>query len=101
MFSAYATHHRNDLWDEPFVYRPERFADNAEADWHPFKYFPFSHGPHVCIGKRFAMMEGVLVLATIARRAMIRLADPNHIVKPAPRITLQMSEFPITVTPRH
>lgn len=100
MFSSYATHHRDDLWDEPFVYRPERFADNAEADWHPFKYFPFSHGPHVCIGKRFAMMEGVLVLATIARQATIRLADPNYVVKPVPRITFQMSDFPITVIPR-
>ncbi len=100
MFSAYATHHRADLWEEPFAYRPERFADNAEADWHKFKYFPFSYGPHICIGNRFAMMEGVLALATIAQQINIRLADPSHIVKSMPRITLQMSEFPVKVTAR-
>lgn len=100
MLSSYATHHREDLWDEPYAYRPERFANNAEAGWHKFKYFPFGRGSHICIGNRFAMMEEVLVLATLAQRVKIRLADPNHVVKPEPRITLQMNRFPVHFVPR-
>jgi len=100
VLSSYATHRRPDLWEDAEAFRPERFADNAEASWHKFKYFPFSHGPHICIGNRFAMMEGVLALATLAQHRQIRLADPSFEIVPQPRVTLQVDEFPVEVSVR-
>jgi hypothetical protein len=53
-----------------------------------FAYLPFSGGPRVCIGSAFAMMEGVLVLAAIARKYRVRLAPDQQIV-PWPVFTLR------------
>lgn len=93
--SIYGIHHRDDLWGDPDTYRPERFADNAEAEWHKVQYMPFSTGPHVCIGNRFAMMEAVLVLATLVSRMTFALADPDFVLEPIPLITLNCGELPM------
>jgi cytochrome P450 len=42
----------------------------------------------VCIGEQFAWMEGMLALATIAKRWRLRLV-PGHRVVPQPIITLR------------
>ncbi|MFN9918250.1 MAG: cytochrome P450 [Acidobacteriota bacterium] len=54
--------------------RPELFADPERFDplrpppEHRFAYLPFGAGARLCIGERFAWMEGVLCLATMAQR---------------------------------
>ena len=53
-----------------------------------FAYFPFGGGPRVCVGERFAWMEGVLLLAAVAQRWRFRLV-PGHQVEPRPQITLR------------
>jgi cytochrome P450 len=45
-------------------------------------------GPRQCIGESFAWMEGVLVLATIAKRWRFRLVSGRR-VKVQPLITLR------------
>ena len=45
-----------------------RCAIDRAAALAPFTYFPFGGGPRQCIGNTFAMMEMVLVVATIAQR---------------------------------
>ena len=42
----------------------------------------------VCVGEHFAWLEGVLVLATLARQWRLRLA-PGHPVEMQPLITLR------------
>lgn len=71
--------HRNpSYWPEPEQFRPERFLDTeAEKSRPRFAYLPFSGGPRQCIGNGFAMMEGVLVIATLAQRFRPRLVDPR------------------------
>jgi cytochrome P450 len=61
--------HRDPRWyDEPERFLPERWREEEAARRPRFSYFPFGGGPRQCIGNSFAMMEAVLVLATIARR---------------------------------
>jgi cytochrome P450 len=67
-FSQYVMHRSAEFWDEPEVFRPERFTDEAKAGRPRFVYFPFGGGRRQCIGEGFAWMEGVLALATIAQR---------------------------------
>lgn len=58
--------HRDPRWfPQPHAFRPERW-DNLSIPKHA--YFPFGAGPRICIGNAFAMMEMVLVLATVIQR---------------------------------
>jgi cytochrome P450 len=94
----YVTHRHADLWDEPDAFRPERFLPGGEAESrHKFAYFPFGSGPRVCIGSSFALMEGVLVLATILQRLRIELAsaeapelDATFALRPWPGVPVRL-----------
>ena len=62
-------------WPDPERFDPDRWAPGADAGRPRFAYFPFGAGTRVCIGEQFAWTEGVLVLATIARRWRLRPLD--------------------------
>jgi cytochrome P450 len=69
-------------------FAPERWQ-TAEIETRPkFSYFPFGGGARLCIGERFAWMEGVLVIAVIASRWRLRMA-PGQRVDTQARITLR------------
>jgi cytochrome P450 len=81
--------HRDPRWfDGPEAFRPERWADDAARRLPRFAYLPFGGGPRQCIGNTFAIMETVLILATIAQRFRPTL-PPGQRVRPAPSITLR------------
>ena len=68
--------HRDPRWyDQPEAFRPERWEGDLERRLPRGAYFPFGDGPRVCIGNHFALLEAVLVLATIARRFRLALVD--------------------------
>lgn len=57
-------------WDDPEVFRPERFVDGELK--HPYAYIPFSAGSRNCIGQRFAIMEEKCILALLMRHLRVR-----------------------------
>jgi cytochrome P450 len=77
--SAYALHHRADIYEEPGRFDPDRWLPEREALRHKSAYLPFSGGPRFCIGVHFAMMEGPLVLATLLRRWRLEV-DPTRTI---------------------
>ncbi len=89
IFMPQWTIHRDPRWfDEPELFRPERWAHGLQDQIHRYAYFPFGGGPRICIGNNFALMESALLLATIARRFRLRLT-PDAVVKPLPSMTLR------------
>jgi cytochrome P450 len=86
--SPYVMHRNPRHWPDPERFDPDRFTPEAKQARPRFAYFPFGGGPRVCIGERFAWMEGVLVLATIAQRWRFNLT-PGQVVEPHPQITLR------------
>jgi cytochrome P450 len=80
-------HRHPKYWPEPERFWPERWEKKDEAR-PKFAYFPFGGGPRLCIGERFAWMEGVLLLAVIAQRWRLEL-EPGHPVEELPQITLR------------
>ncbi len=86
--SQWVIHRDPRFFDDPLSYRPERWADGLARRIHRYAYFPFGGGPRICIGNGFAMMESVLLLATIARRYRLALA-PDAVIKPLPTMTLR------------
>lgn len=87
MLWVYMAHHDPRFYPEPHVFRPSRFSADEEAKRPKLAYLPFGAGPRACIGKVFAMVEGRLLLAALARRFRFVLA-PGHRVVAQPRITL-------------
>jgi cytochrome P450 len=88
LMSPYVVHRDPRWFPEPERFDPCRWLpENADAR-PKFSYFPFGGGARVCIGERFARMEGVLLLATIAQRWRFRLA-PGHRVETRAVITLR------------
>jgi cytochrome P450 len=75
----WVTHRHPAYWDEPDRFRPERFLPGRAPDRPKFAYFPFGGGPRVCIGNTFALIEGGLILATLAQRFHFRLAEDREV----------------------
>jgi cytochrome P450 len=81
--------HRDPRWfHEPEKFDPARWAGGLAGRLPKFAYFPFGGGPRVCIGNTFAMVEAVLVLATLAQRFRFELV-PGQEVVPWPSMTLR------------
>jgi cytochrome P450 len=88
ILSPYVMHRHPRYYPDPERFDPERFTPEAKQSRPKFAYFPFGGGPRVCIGERFAWMEGVLVLATILQNWRFELV-PGQIIEPHPQITLR------------
>jgi cytochrome P450 len=85
--SQWVTHRDERFHPEPLCFRPQRWEQTQTNKMPKFAYFPFGGGPRVCIGNTFAMLEAVLLLATIGQRYRFTLS-PGALVKFMPGITL-------------
>ncbi|EDO33558.1 predicted protein, partial [Nematostella vectensis] len=65
---AYSMHHDPEFWTDPERFDPERFSRECKQSRDPYSYLPFGHGPHNCIGMRFAQMEIKLALVRVLRK---------------------------------
>ncbi|MBM3573900.1 MAG: cytochrome P450, partial [Alphaproteobacteria bacterium] len=100
MIVPWLLHRHRKLWADPECFDPERFAPERAGNRHRFAYLPFGGGPRICIGMGFAMMEAVLILATIARSWRLELA-PGKVVEPVGLITLRPKDgLQMVATPR-
>jgi cytochrome P450 len=99
IISPYATHHRPDYFPEPEQFKPDRFTIEQEKSLPRFAYIPFGSGPRICVGQHFALLEGQLLLATLAQRVSFTL-HPNARVIVSPKVTLQPSHLPVIVQRR-
>ena len=75
VLSPWHLHRHTRLWDNPDGFDPARWDTDAGRDSAREAYMPFSAGPRVCTGAGFAMIEGVVLLATILRDYRIMPSD--------------------------
>jgi cytochrome P450 len=85
VLSPYVSHRDARYFPRPDSFEPERWLGEAPPK---FAYFPFGGGNRRCIGEPFAWMEGVLALATIARRMRLPRVDASD-VETLPLVTLR------------
>jgi cytochrome P450 len=81
MVSPYTMHRREEYFPDPEHFDPERFRPDREKQLPRLVYMPIGAGPRVCIGNHFALMEGQLILATLAQRVTFELV-PGQTITP-------------------
>jgi cytochrome P450 len=86
--SQWVVHRDPRYFDMPEGFEPERWAGDWSRRLPKFAYFPFGGGPRVCIGNSLALMEAVLVVATVVPRFRLTLV-PGQEIKPQAFLTLR------------
>lgn len=67
VLSPWHLHRHERIWKNPDDFDPSRWQTEENRACARDAYLPFSAGPRVCTGAGFAMVEGVLLLAQLAR----------------------------------
>ncbi|HEY5816182.1 MAG TPA: cytochrome P450 [Solirubrobacterales bacterium] len=74
LMSILLVHHREDLYPEPFEFRPERFVGGRKPG--TYEWIPFGGGIRRCLGAALAMAEQRVVLEAMASRLDLEADDP-------------------------
>ena len=72
--SILLVHHREDLYPEPFEFKPERWLQNKPGT---YEWIPFGGGIRRCLGAALAMTEQRVVLEAMARRLDLVAVEPG------------------------
>lgn len=89
--SQWVVHRDRRFFARPEAFEPERWQGDLMPGLPRYAYFPFGGGPRLCIGNSFALLELVLLVATIAPRFRLAVASPGP---------PEIEAYP-TVRPRH
>jgi cytochrome P450 len=73
LISILLVHHREDVYPEPFEFRPERWLGRKPGT---YEWLPFGGGIRRCLGAALAMAEQRVVLEAMARRLDLEAEDP-------------------------
>lgn len=86
--SIYAIHRQPDYFPDPERFDPGfHFSVEQEKRFPRYGFMPFGAGPRVCIGNYFAMMEGQMLLATLAQRVRFELVPGQRITPSSKTLT--------------
>ncbi len=87
LMSQWILHRDSRFWEEPDLFRPERWEENAGKKEPKYAYFPFGGGPRFCIGYAYSEMLSVLVLVSVMRNFHFETA-PDQKIEPYPTAAL-------------
>jgi cytochrome P450 len=89
LVSPYIAHRDSRFWADADQFIPERWeSQGVKEAGQKNIYFPFGGGIRRCIGEGFAWTEGILLLATLARKWKLSLV-PEQKIGLMPLITLR------------
>lgn len=80
--SPHVVHRDARLWPNPETFDPERFSPERIGDIPAYAYIPFGGGPRICMGNSLAIVEIVLLTATVLQRYRLELEPANLTVEP-------------------
>jgi cytochrome P450 len=100
LMNQWVVHRDRRFFEHAERFIPERWTSDFASRLPKYAYFPFGGGPRLCPGNGFAMMEAILILATIAQGYRFTLL-PGHKVVPWATLTLRpQGGIPAVVTRR-
>jgi cytochrome P450 len=86
ILSPYLLHRHPDIWDRPADFDPGRFLSgkvNRTA------FIPYGYGPRLCVGRDFAYLEGVLMLAGLGGRFEVEFPSGASMPAGKPLVTIR------------
>ena len=100
VLSPWHVHRHERIWDRPDEFDPDRWQTETGKASAQGGFIPFSAGPRVCTGAGFAMVEGVLLLAMLAKAYRFEVVDGRAAV-PVAHLTVRAKDgIWLRVTPR-
>jgi cytochrome P450 len=88
------------IWANPDAFDPDRWQREEIKTCARDAYMPFSSGPRVCTGAGFAMVEGVLLLAMLARAFRFDRVE-GRVPVPVAHLTVRAKDgIWLRITPR-
>jgi cytochrome P450 len=72
--SILLVHHREDLYPDPFSFRPERWLGRKPGT---YEWIPFGGGIRRCLGGALAMAEQRVVMRAMVDRLDLEADDPE------------------------
>ena len=88
VISPWHIHRHERLWSNPDGFDPDRWSREETRVCARDAYLPFSAGPRVCTGAGFAMVEGPLLLALMARGFRFAAVD-GRVPVPVAHLTVR------------
>ncbi|MDN5760945.1 MAG: cytochrome P450 [Microlunatus sp.] len=88
LIDVHGLHRNRRHWPDPEVFDPTRFGPEGRSGRSRWAHLPFGGGPHLCVGKQFALQEAQLLLASIFSRYDVR-HHPGYPVDDRATITLR------------
>lgn len=88
LMSQFISHRNEKYFSDPEKFDPDRWTDEFKNSIPKFAYFPFGGGNRICIGEHFAIMEAIIIMASVYQKFKLRL-DKNQKVELQPLITLR------------
>ncbi|CAC5388126.1 unnamed protein product [Mytilus coruscus] len=101
--SLMSVHRDPSLWEEPDLFRPDRFLQNNKFV-KKIGFSAFSMGPRICLGKQLAESELLLLFVSILQRFDLSTANENDelsTVGTMTGLTQQPKNFQMCFLPRH
>ncbi|CAK18137.1 cytochrome P450 [Pseudomonas entomophila] len=71
VLNIYFMHRHPDYWENPLAFDPDRFDAPVANPGVKQAFIPFGGGGRSCIGMGMAMMDGLLLLATVSQRYLL------------------------------
>eukprot|EP01103_Thecamoeba_quadrilineata_P010370 TRINITY_DN221_c0_g1_i1.p1 TRINITY_DN221_c0_g1~~TRINITY_DN221_c0_g1_i1.p1 ORF type:complete len:488 (-),score=79.60 TRINITY_DN221_c0_g1_i1:72-1535(-) len=104
-WSAWVNGRHPDFWEEPLLFKPERWSGPEHNGGKPVPnrvppFIPFQFGPRLCLGMNMAYLEVKIMICLILQKMTLRLA-PDQKVRYLPTITISAKDgIVMTVHPR-
>lgn len=67
-YSIWYIHYDMSLYEDPYVFKPERFSPEEKAKRDPAAFMSFGHGHRNCIGMRLALLEAKIAVVHMLRK---------------------------------
>lgn len=99
---SYGVHRNKNIWGEDAeLFRPSRFEPENMKKIHQYAYIPFTGGPRLCIGWRYAMLFMKIYIANFFRHYTVdtRLKYEELTLMFAPSISI-LQKHMITINKR-